>query len=162
MFLIIARYADPLSFLLGCYESELYLGSDSWPEHPITVNGESYKVRENLYHALRQFRETRRCSSGMTLWVDAISLNQDGDTEKAAQVMSMKDIYSAAISTIVWLGKSLGPQISHRISDKDYIRRLDSLLGRIPDITAESFTFKRCSGREPNHFTATLQMESQA
>ena len=40
------------------------------------------------------------------LWIDAICIDQANQTEKTEQVMLMGDIYTTAVSVLVWLGKS--------------------------------------------------------
>jgi len=54
------------------------------------------------------------------LWVDALSINQDDEAEKAVQVAMMGDIYHAAESVIIWLGHpdGLNPTLSQSILDK--------------------------------------------
>ncbi|KAJ1333112.1 HET domain-containing protein [Microdochium nivale] len=48
---------------------------------------------------------TRHIKSTITLWVDALCINQQDVTERAAQVNMMGRIYSSASDVIVWLGK---------------------------------------------------------
>ncbi|KAM0227441.1 hypothetical protein ACHAP5_012177 [Fusarium lateritium] len=40
----------------------------------------------------------------LTLWVDALCIDQDDEAEKAEQVQQMQQIYSQATSVITWLG----------------------------------------------------------
>jgi hypothetical protein len=40
----------------------------------------------------------------LTIWVDAICINQDDEDEKMAQILLMKDIYSHAETVYIWLG----------------------------------------------------------
>lgn len=47
----------------------------------------------------------RHESEPITLWADAICINQRDDVEKSLQVAQMGRVYSAAESVIVWLGE---------------------------------------------------------
>jgi hypothetical protein len=38
------------------------------------------------------------------VWVDALCINQQDEVERAKQILRMKDIYSTARDTVVWLG----------------------------------------------------------
>lgn len=40
----------------------------------------------------------------VTLWADAICINQSDDIEKSGQVQQLKDIYESASDVVVWLG----------------------------------------------------------
>ena len=40
------------------------------------------------------------------LWVDAICINQEDQTEKGHQVSQMRDIYKGADEVLIWLGPS--------------------------------------------------------
>ncbi|TID14537.1 hypothetical protein E2P81_ATG08489 [Venturia nashicola] len=87
------------------YEALSYVWGPESPAYEITVNGNVFVIRENLYHALQQLRlETR----SRMLWVDAISINQKDVPERNHQVQQMKRIYESANRTLVWLGR---PQI---------------------------------------------------
>lgn len=61
----------------------------------------TFSIGKNLESALRHLRYT---SKPRTLWIDAICINQNDNTEKAAQVVRMADIYSLAARVVVWLG----------------------------------------------------------
>ncbi|RSL51439.1 hypothetical protein CEP54_011422 [Fusarium duplospermum] len=119
-------------FSWGEYETLSYAwGSPSDPSHDILVNGQRYRVRQNLYHVLSQFGTSLRYASRVRLWVDAICINQDDGLERAIQVKRMKQIYSTAMRTIVWLGKDLGPTYSAVINTATYVDQLSSILKRI-------------------------------
>lgn len=61
----------------------------------------TFSIGKNLESALRHLRYT---SKPRTLRIDAIRINQNDNTEKAAQVIRMADIYSLAARVVVWLG----------------------------------------------------------
>jgi hypothetical protein len=78
--------------------------SYTWGTQPanknITVNGQHFLVRENLFNALRQLRR----GEARPLWVDAICINQADIQERNAQVSLMAFIYKRATKVLVWLG----------------------------------------------------------
>lgn len=132
------RSQDRCRFLWGDYHTLSYTwetASDS--QHAILVNGEKFEVRRNLYDALSHFRECGRYASRVKLWTDAICINQNDILERALQVKRMKDIYSTAIQTTIWLGKDLGPAYSAVINTKDYFEQLGSILDRTAELMPE-------------------------
>ena len=46
---------------------------------------------------------------GCWFWIDQICVNQNDLAERSQQVQLMKEIYSNALTTVVWLGPSQGP-----------------------------------------------------
>ena len=67
----------------------------------ININHRGFAVRENLWHFLNAARlRGLKCS----LWIDAVSIDQDNVTERNHQVQYMGHIYSQASQVIVWLG----------------------------------------------------------
>ncbi|KAK4892948.1 hypothetical protein LTR27_008676 [Elasticomyces elasticus] len=67
----------------------------------IFVNGVLTPVTTNLESALKHLR---RSDQVVTIWADALCINQADNVEKGYQVRRMHDIYSRARRTIVWLG----------------------------------------------------------
>jgi hypothetical protein len=74
------------------------------PVDPITiyVNGAPRQVTQNLGLALKSIRKVW---GEITLWVDAIPINQDNLDEKADQIPMMGQIYRTAEKVICWLGE---------------------------------------------------------
>jgi hypothetical protein len=64
------------------------------------------EITRDLEAALRHLRYPDRL---LTLWVDAICINQANEIEKGAQVAMMGDLYRFAARVIVWLG----PEANH-------------------------------------------------
>jgi hypothetical protein len=123
-------------FSWGEYETLSYAwGSPSEPSHDILVNGQRYRVRQNLYHVLSQLGISLRYASDVRLWVDAICINQDDGLERATQVKRMKQIYSTAMRTVVWLGKDLGPTYSAVIDTAAYVDQLSRVLTRTAELS---------------------------
>jgi hypothetical protein len=60
-------------------------------------------VRPNLESALRQF-----CSGfwPLHIWVDAVCINQDDNSERSQRMMLMKNIFMNAIAVETWLGEA--------------------------------------------------------
>jgi hypothetical protein len=86
-------------------EPEPYLAlSYTWGEkdgQTILINHRPFTPTHNLEHALRQLEG----EIVLPIWIDAISINQQDGEEKGRQVERMRDIYSNAQRTIIWLGE---------------------------------------------------------
>lgn len=67
------------------------------------MNEETTQVTLNLEAALRHIRKS---SHAITLWVDAICINQNDVAEKNHQVEMMREIFSGAELVIAWLGSA--------------------------------------------------------
>ncbi|GAB1319998.1 hypothetical protein MFIFM68171_10208 [Madurella fahalii] len=61
------------------------------------------EVTENLHHALRRIR---RHVGAVTIWVDAVCIDQDDGRDKETQIPLMEEIYSMAQVGYIWLGES--------------------------------------------------------
>ena len=70
----------------------------------VLINGHLVKVRKNLHAALLQLRNMDRFKQGLKLWIDAITINQDHEEEKEAQILIMNTIYQCAGNIVVWIG----------------------------------------------------------
>ncbi len=84
------------------YDALSYCWGDPTKQEDIQVSGESVRIRANLAHALRAFRQR----GVLSIWVDAICINQDDTEERSQQVMIMNAIYRSAQTVIAWLGYS--------------------------------------------------------
>ncbi|QGI92024.1 hypothetical protein CEK26_005093 [Fusarium fujikuroi] len=69
--------------------------------HKIACNGCDINITQSCYEALTSLRES--CQS-LTVWVDAICINQEDTGEKEQQIMLMGRIYTLAEIVYVWLG----------------------------------------------------------
>ncbi|KAI0805059.1 heterokaryon incompatibility protein-domain-containing protein [Xylaria sp. FL0064] len=67
----------------------------------IYLDGREKCITRNLASFLFQLR---RSAELITLWADAICIDQDSDIERTQQVAIMGRIYSSAISVYAWLG----------------------------------------------------------
>ncbi|EOA86522.1 hypothetical protein ACJQWK_08803 [Exserohilum turcicum] len=91
----------PLSELQ--FEALSYVWGVTMVPYTISVNERSFYVTYNLYSALQELRYPDR---ERQLWIDAVCINQNDNTEKSSQVQMMRDIYAKASKVVVWLGKS--------------------------------------------------------
>lgn len=67
------------------------------------LNDHEISITENLAMALKHIQDE---VDELALWVDALCIDQSNVEEKSAQVLRMRDIYTAAEYTLVWLGPS--------------------------------------------------------
>ncbi|KAF2124589.1 HET-domain-containing protein, partial [Dothidotthia symphoricarpi CBS 119687] len=92
----------------GIYEALSYVWGD--PNHPRRISLKNHDdftyhyldVTTNLYAALLRLRDA---DLPRTMWIDAISINQEDLHERARQVSMMSTIYSLASQVVVWLGE---------------------------------------------------------
>jgi Heterokaryon incompatibility protein (HET) len=68
----------------------------------VKLSGEDFHVQYNLHSALHLLES--EFEAGTKFWIDAICINQSSVKERNHQVTLMRDIYSTAQMTIVWLG----------------------------------------------------------
>ncbi|KAF4629775.1 hypothetical protein G7Y89_g8367 [Cudoniella acicularis] len=78
-----------------------YTWGDPALNRAIRVNGQTVNVTTNLWDALLRVRKDEQF---VTLWADAICIDQGNDLERSEQVCLMKSIYEKAVSVMVWLG----------------------------------------------------------
>jgi hypothetical protein len=79
-----------------------YTWGDSQKRHKICCNGYEITVATNLDEALQQLRSPTKA---ITLWIDAICIDQTNTEERESQVQLMGEIYSEASQVYVWLGR---------------------------------------------------------
>ncbi|KAI1740030.1 heterokaryon incompatibility protein-domain-containing protein [Xylaria scruposa] len=75
--------------------------TDSTDTRVMMCDGKKMMIKPNLYDALLQIRQV---TPGY-YWIDAVCMNQSDNTEKTQQIQMMSEIYRAAESVTVWLGK---------------------------------------------------------
>jgi hypothetical protein len=84
------------------YEALSYVWGSTDNPSMIYINGCVLKVTSNLHAALSRLRLQR---FERILWVDAICIDQENNTEKEQQIWLMSEIYGQAKNVIVWLGE---------------------------------------------------------
>lgn len=75
-----------------------YTWGDAKDTLPITIDGCPFQATKNLIAALRRLQEDDK---KVTLWIDAICIEQSNNPEKSWQIQLMKDIYEKATTTVV-------------------------------------------------------------
>ena len=91
---------------MGTYRALSYTWGRPHDTRTITVNGCRMQVRKNLFDFLEMYSRMRATSSGIDLWVDAICIHQEDNSERNQQVQAMGKIYSHAEHVVAWLGPS--------------------------------------------------------
>ncbi|XXH02570.1 hypothetical protein Hte_008947 [Hypoxylon texense] len=81
---------------------------DPTQRHLIRIGNAYLEVWSNLNIALRTIRSGDR---PVTLWVDALCINQNDIAERGAQVQLMTQIYSGAASVHSWLGEATAASV---------------------------------------------------
>lgn len=75
----------------------------------ISCDGLKLRVTASLVQALRRVYDFSNETADIApttkwFWIDQICVNQEDTDERSAQVALMRDIYSRAIKTLIWLG----------------------------------------------------------
>ncbi|KAK4499549.1 hypothetical protein PRZ48_010065 [Zasmidium cellare] len=83
------------------YHTVSYRWGDPRDREYIIVNDAILDVSRRAERLLRRFR---REDEDVTLWIDAICINQQDDSERAQQVAMMGEIYSTSLHGYIWLG----------------------------------------------------------
>ncbi|KAK0729595.1 heterokaryon incompatibility protein-domain-containing protein, partial [Lasiosphaeris hirsuta] len=85
------------------YTALSYVWGDATDRLLIQLNGETkLAITRSLHTALENLRDNN--SSPITLWIDALCINQSHTAEKSHQIQLMGDIYKNASQTCIWLG----------------------------------------------------------
>ncbi|CZR68730.1 uncharacterized protein PAC_18629 [Phialocephala subalpina] len=85
------------------YNALSYTWGDPGKTVTIIVDGAEFEATKNLEAGLRHLR---RKDQIVTLWVDALCINQKDIPEKNVQLAQMREIYVQAKSVVAWLGPS--------------------------------------------------------
>ncbi len=84
------------------YSALSYVWGKGEENRLIVIDGKGFLVTENLQNILWHLREPSR---SVYVWIDAICIYQAMKVEKQTQLGSMKDIYTTADETIIFLGE---------------------------------------------------------
>ncbi|KAI0545919.1 heterokaryon incompatibility protein-domain-containing protein [Xylaria curta] len=77
-------------------------GSKADPPDVLACNGCIIEITSNCKDALQAVRKSQ---GRITIWIDAICINQNDNLEKASQIPNMEDIFTWAQVVFVWLGR---------------------------------------------------------
>lgn len=83
------------------YQALSYCWGNVISTETIRIEGTELPITENLDSALRHLRRT---DETVTLWIDALCINQTDIQERSRQVAMMDVVYKSATSVLVWLG----------------------------------------------------------
>lgn len=93
------------------YVALSYVWGADEPKNTIVINGQGFKIRDNLNFALPHLsslqddgNESEFKRSERHFWIDAICINQNDIKERNHQVEMMKTLYTRAALTVAWLG----------------------------------------------------------
>ncbi|EEU41553.1 uncharacterized protein NECHADRAFT_87741 [Fusarium vanettenii 77-13-4] len=132
------------------------------PENPplIEVNGCSFVVTRNLYHALHEYRrQFVGCdgdTNGAFIWIDAICIDQTNHREKAIQVPRMSEIYGRCEHVLAWLGP-----VDDAKQDTvcELAQRLEQFGGRADSPSDGNFADSQISSFRESSYTSTEAAE---
>jgi hypothetical protein len=83
------------------YKALSYVWGDLQNKRSIAVDRQSLEIPRSLFAGLQRLRSKKET---VTIWVDAICINQFDVDERSQQVRFMGDIYSSAQEVLIWLG----------------------------------------------------------
>ncbi|KAI5924212.1 heterokaryon incompatibility protein-domain-containing protein [Camillea tinctor] len=84
------------------YDALSYVWGDQSSPHKIVVSGHKMLAGSTLFCSLRRLR-AHNTENPLTIWIDAICINQEDTTEKNHQVQMMGLIYAQCRECAVWL-----------------------------------------------------------
>jgi len=98
------------------YEALSYMWGDETHEKMIYINGQGFKIGQNLWDALQFLRKRPQ---RQRYWIDAISINQNDIPERNRQLRNMPQIYKRADRTLIWLGQKCFEENPKLASDSE-------------------------------------------
>jgi hypothetical protein len=104
------------------FEAVSYAWGDISKSHEVLCDNDHILVTKSAFIALQYLRHRDR---ERFIWIDAICINQGSDVEKIHQVGLMREIYTQAWQTLVWLGDDIDNNAELAF---DYISQLDECL----------------------------------
>ena len=84
------------------YEALSYTWGGNAKPRSLVIAGTELMIGLNLFEALHALRLT---DTARPLWIDALCINQNDETEKTLQVANMGKVYEFADRAVVWLGR---------------------------------------------------------
>lgn len=101
-----APSSNAYRFKWGDFAALSYVWGNGRERRQIVVNGTAMLVTKNLEEILRRLAANNEFRANYKIWIDAVCINQNNESEKASQVRKMREIYSSAWTVIAWLGES--------------------------------------------------------
>ncbi|OAG34340.1 hypothetical protein AYO21_11492 [Fonsecaea monophora] len=86
----------------GTYHALSYVWGGPIPHKSVYIDDKPVEVTPNLFMGLRRIRHP---TDKISLWVDALCIDQKNDQEKMSQVKRMTEIYANAMTVFMWLGE---------------------------------------------------------
>lgn len=118
------------------YTAVSYYWGDPTPASTIKfLNGESLPISQTirtLFYALSKTESELR----LTMWIDALCINQEDMAERESQVLMMGNVFSSATKVFLWLGEgdvtsaTAFRSLKSSIPDEDGLAALFHLLSR--------------------------------
>jgi hypothetical protein len=102
----------------------------------INVEGHKHSITESAFEVLSHLRQP---DTSVTIWIDAICINQADTTEKLYQVSRMEIIYSLATKVVVWLGPAFKGVKSFFKTCTDLEHDYQSLQDELGHVEAEQY-----------------------
>ena len=96
-------------------------------------NNQEFPVSSHLYGLLENVTP-RGVPASVTIWVDAVCINQNHLEEKDVHIPRMSEIYGRAHSVLVWLGESHDD--SDLVVNSPTITNLNTQLARFPEFSS--------------------------
>ena len=82
------------------YKAVSYTWGPPYPTREISLEGQSFTIRDNLL----QFLDAVRSHTKNWLWIDQVCIDQSAVDERNHQVGLMAKIYAKAFEVLIWLG----------------------------------------------------------
>jgi hypothetical protein len=114
------------------YTALSYVWGDPKDQRPISLDRRSSSITANLFDALQHIRDE---TEAITLWIDAICINQTNYEELGEQVRMMGSIFSSAQSVIAWIG----PPDKESDIAMDFMLKISRLITDVPDSDVMAF-----------------------
>lgn len=99
----------------------------------------SLSITQNLSDGLRRIRLSNDL---IRIWVDAVCINQNDNSEKSIQVAMMADIYAGARSVHIWLGE--GGDASEDKIFLDVLKRIEERAATVRPWKDHSYIHQNC------------------
>ncbi|CAN9177235.1 unnamed protein product [Alternaria sp. RS040] len=103
------------------YTAVSYVWGNPLHVHSIQISGQPFGVAENLFNVLRSLRDQ---AEPISLWIDAICIDQKIILERNAQIQKMVSIYRSKFEVVGWLGQtspdfSIGFALLQKLTEED-------------------------------------------